>query len=148
MYDNVSWCQDHKNKECDGLVALKRIYVTSSPERILNEIGILHLLKYFMNLLITSGHPRVVPIITALRHEDQIIAVMPYFKHDDFRDYFLDLSNDEIKMYMKTLLEAMSYIHTRWIIHRDVKPSNFLYSRTKRRGVLVDFGLAQVLFLV
>ena len=73
---------------------------------------------------------------------------MPYFQHEDFRDYYLDLSDDEIKQYMKTLLQAMNYIHSRYIIHRDVKPSNFLYSRTKRRGVLVDFGLAQVRFII
>jgi cell division control protein 7 len=42
LYDNSMWC---RQEECDGLIALKRIYATSSPERILNEIGILHLLK-------------------------------------------------------------------------------------------------------
>ena len=34
-----------KTSEC-GIVALKRIYATSSPTRIWNEIAILHLLKY------------------------------------------------------------------------------------------------------
>ena len=45
LYDNNLWCEDHESKSCNRLVALKRIYVTSSPERILNELGILHLLK-------------------------------------------------------------------------------------------------------
>jgi cell division control protein 7 len=49
LYNNSLWCEDHVSKACDGLIALKRIYVTSSPDRILNEIGILHLLKYFIN---------------------------------------------------------------------------------------------------
>ena len=46
QYSNSKGCPDHKSCSCKGLVALKRIYVTSSPERIVNELGILHLLKY------------------------------------------------------------------------------------------------------
>jgi len=34
-------------------------------------------------------------------------------------------------------------VHDHAIIHRDLKPSNFLYSVKKKRGLLVDFGLAQ-----
>ena len=30
------------------------------------------------------------------------------------------------------------------VIHRDVKPRNFLYARKARTGLLIDFGLAQV----
>ncbi len=61
-YNNADWCQEHlslkerlgisqkeknlkKEKENCGCVALKRIYVTSSPERIMNELSILHLLR-------------------------------------------------------------------------------------------------------
>jgi cell division control protein 7 len=48
LYENSLWCEDHEAKSCNSLVALKRIYVTSSPERILNELGILHILKYIL----------------------------------------------------------------------------------------------------
>ena len=69
---------------------------------------------------------------------------LPYFQHEDFRDYHHDLSIPEIKTYMRALILAMEHVHAHGIIHRDVKPSNFLYNRETQQGVLVDFGLAQV----
>lgn len=57
-------------------VAIKRIYVTSNPERIRNEISILEACR---------GARHVSQLITAFRHEDQVVAVMPYHPHEDFR---------------------------------------------------------------
>ncbi|OMH85797.1 Cell cycle serine/threonine-protein kinase hsk1 [Zancudomyces culisetae] len=116
------------------IVAIKKIYVTSSPKRIANEISILKDL---------SNCDKVVPIITALRKQDQVVIVLPYIKNDDFRSYYLDMNLEDIKYYFKSLFCALAYTHEHGIIHRDVKPSNFLYSVKKRHGVLVDFGLAE-----
>ncbi|TPX40138.1 hypothetical protein SeMB42_g06135 [Synchytrium endobioticum] len=115
-------------------VAIKRIYHTSSPERMVNEIAVLRDLR---------GSDHVVPLITAERYEDQLICVLPFFEHEDFRDYFHTLSLDEIQDYCRELFKALAHVHSKRILHRDVKPSNFLYSRLKRRGLLADFGLAQ-----
>jgi len=49
---------------------------------------------------------------------------------------------DDIRCYLRALLKALAHVHSHKIIHRDVKPSNFLYDLEKRTGVLVDFGLA------
>ena len=84
------------------------------------------------------------PIITAFRQEDQIVAVLPFHHHEDFRTYFVEMTAFEIQQYMHNLLSGLSHIHSFGIIHRDIKPSNFLYSRQLRKGVIVDFGLAQV----
>ena len=40
---------------------------------------------------------------------------------------------EELKDYMKALLIALRQVHKYNIIHRDVKPSNFLYDRRSRR---------------
>lgn len=57
-------------------VAIKKIYVTSSPTRIQNELELLHDLQ---------GYRSICPLITAFRHLDQVVAVLPYFRHQDFR---------------------------------------------------------------
>lgn len=115
-------------------VALKRIYVTSSPQRIYNELNLLYML---------CGSTRVAPLCDALRHQDQVIAVLPWYPHEEFRNFYRDLPIKGIKKYMSELLQALSFVHSKAIIHRDIKPTNFLYSPQLGRGVLVDFGLAE-----
>lgn len=123
------------HKGINSTVALKRIYVTSSPQRIYNELKLLYTLR---------GHKNVAPLLDVLRHEDQVVAVLPYYEHSDFRDFYRDLPLFGIKSYMFDLLKALDFIHSKDIIHRDIKPTNFLYDPFSRRGVLVDFGLAEI----
>lgn len=123
-----------KKKKKNAVVALKQIYVTSSPNRIFNELNLLYML---------TGNSRVAPLLDVLRHQDQILAILPYYHHYDFRDFFRDLPVKGIKKYMWELFQALEYVHSKGIIHRDLKPTNFLYDPFKGRGVLVDFGLAE-----
>ncbi|KAM3163095.1 Protein kinase domain-containing protein [Lachancea thermotolerans] len=128
---NHFWNSDGKKR----YVALKRIYVTSSPQRIYNELNLLYML---------CGSTRVAPLCDALRHQDQVIAVLPWYPHEEFRNFYRDLPIKGIKKYMSELLQALSFVHSKGIIHRDIKPTNFLYSPQIGRGVLVDFGLAEL----
>lgn len=50
----------------------------------------------------------------------------------------------DLKHYISELLIGLKYVHEKGIIHRDVKPGNFLYNKTTKTGYLGDFGLAQV----
>ncbi|KAL6866433.1 Cell division control protein 7 [Amphichorda felina] len=115
-------------------VAIKKIYVTSSPSRIFNELDLLNDLR---------NCPAVCPLITAFRHTDQVIAILPYFRHSDFRSYFRDMTIPDIAIYLRSLFTALKSCHARHILHRDIKPTNFLYDPATQHGVLVDFGLAE-----
>lgn len=118
------------------LVALKQIYVTLLPNRIHNELNLLYMLL---------GNANVAPLLDILRHQDQVIAILPYYQHTDFRDFYRDLPVAGIKKYLWELLQGLTFVHSKAIIHRDLKPTNFLYDPFKGKGVIVDFGLAEKL---
>jgi len=100
----------------------------------MNELELLHDLRYCDSIC---------PLITAFRHQDQVIAILPYFRHTDFRTYFRDLSISDMRSYFRSLFTALAAVHKHNILHRDIKPTNFLYDTHRKRGVLVDFGLAE-----
>lgn len=67
---------------------------------------------------------------------------MPYFSHDSFKDFMTTMDAAWIKKYMRALLIALDHLHEHKVMHRDIKPGNFLYSRRTDQFLLVDFGLA------
>lgn len=115
-------------------VALKNITRTTAPNRVADELKILKDLKGMYNC---------VKLIGCFRVEDQIIAIFPHVDHTEMRDFLADCNIEDIKYYMYNLLIAVDWMHKNKIIHRDIKPSNFLYDKVNKKGILIDFGLAQ-----
>ncbi|KAI9598266.1 kinase-like domain-containing protein [Syncephalis fuscata] len=115
-------------------MAIKCIHISSSPSRIHSEINKLAALRH---------SPSIAPMLDAFRYEDRVAIVLPYIRHDDFKKFYTSCGLDEIRCYMYSLLESLRDTHSQGIIHRDVKPTNFLYDLRQHRGFLVDFGLAQ-----
>lgn len=46
------------------------------------------------------------------------------------KDRSLILSTADVKSYMQMLLEALLFCHAQWVLHRDIKPNNFLVTST------------------
>ncbi|CAN0421417.1 unnamed protein product, partial [Discosporangium mesarthrocarpum] len=122
-------------RDYEPIVALKRINSTCSPQRILNE---------YRHMCRLGGRHNVVSVEGLVRTPGGCFGlVMPYFEHDEFIVYMRTLSYRGMAFYMRSLLEALAHVHEKGVIHRDIKPRNFMYSLSKRTGLLIDFGLAE-----
>ena len=53
-------------------------------------------------------------------------------------------SEKDVVRYMRSVLEALVYCHANGVIHRDIKPDNFLKKSKDKRSELkaIDFGIA------
>ncbi|KAL7311495.1 Cell division control protein 7 [Mucor circinelloides] len=136
----VPW--DQEEKPMDALendadakyVAIKLIFDISKPERVMNEIRCLSLLK---------ESPGITPLITAFRHEGLTFVVLPYIQFDHFDDFYRSMTADDVRSYISELLIGLKSTHEKGYMHRDVKPGNFLYNIKSKSGYLADFGLAR-----
>lgn len=102
--------------------------------------------EYFKesSLLHLSGHPNVVPIYYACQDEEHIFLAMPYFKRGSLKKKMGDsaASVREIIVWSTQLLSGLHNIHSKGLIHFDVKPDNVLLS-DRGEAVLSDFGLTK-----
>ena len=54
-----------------------------------------------------------------------------------------DLSFNKTVEVMYKLCTGLDYLHTHGIIHRDIKPGNFMLTRDQKRVKIFDFGLSK-----
>ncbi|ODQ58698.1 hypothetical protein WICANDRAFT_21208, partial [Wickerhamomyces anomalus NRRL Y-366-8] len=128
-----------KNIITSEFVALKRLRMESERE------GFPITAMREIRLLQSFDHPNIVKLLEIMVEQKQIYMIFDYADHDltgILSNPDIKLSDANCKYFFKQLLEGINYLHSKKVIHRDIKGSNLLIDR---RGVLkvADFGLAR-----
>ncbi|KMZ94615.1 cdc2-like protein kinase 1 [Plasmodium vivax Mauritania I] len=132
-----------QNKKTKKIVALKQLKHFSSMRH--EGFAITSLRE--INILLQLYHENILSVkeVVIGKHLNDIYLVMEYVEHE--LKILLDnktpsFSISELKCLLKQLLSGVDYLHTNWVMHRDLKTTNLLYSN---KGVLkiCDFGMAR-----
>eukprot|EP00126_Sphaerothecum_destruens_P005735 Sdes_comp19003_c0_seq1m9546 len=102
-------------------------------------------LQIEIDILKECSHRDVVELYDAFLFEESIWLVIEFCDggamDDIYAELEMPLSEAQIQCVMKQMLEALSYIHQRKIVHRDIKAGNILLTSA---GIakLADFGVS------
>lgn len=139
-----------RDKDTGELVALKKVRTDNEKEGFpitaVREIKILRQLN----------HPSIVKLKEIVTDKQDALdfkkdkgafyLVFEYMDHDlmgILESGLVNFSDDNIKSFMKQLLDGLSYCHKKNFLHRDIKCSNILLNN-KGQIKLGDFGLARL----
>lgn len=131
-----------RNTETGELVALKCVPASEACDEGLSLNSVRE-----VKILQGLSHPNVVEVKDVLYDDagDQVMIVFEFLNHDlsgIINDCSIDMNEAIVKSLTKQLLEAVAYIHSHNIMHRDIKSSNLLLSCDGSLK-LADFGLAR-----
>ena len=94
--------------------------------------------------LYASAHPNVVQIHYACEDTDSVYLAMPYYRKGSVTGLITgkNMTVREIVTVGCQILSGLHNIHSKGLIHFDVKPDNILLS-DRQEALLSDFGLAK-----
>lgn len=91
------------------------------------------------------NHPNIVKVYDIFDENDTTYYVMELIEGISLDDYISNrgrLPEDEALRITGEIARALEYMHSRRMLHLDVKPKNVMY-RTDSRNILIDFGLSK-----
>jgi serine/threonine protein kinase len=91
------------------------------------------------------NHPNIVRVLDIFQEHQTAYMVMEFVEGETFKEIVQDsgpINFEQLKPLIKQLFSAVSAVHAKAMLHRDIKPDNILVD-DQQRLVLIDFGSAR-----
>ncbi|XP_004301732.1 PREDICTED: uncharacterized protein LOC101298433 [Fragaria vesca subsp. vesca] len=114
-------------------VAIKCPHANAHKSHVNNE---LRMLERF------GGRNFVIKYEGCIKNGNSSCFVLQHVEHDRPEVLKREIDVRELRWYGYCLFRALASLHKQGIVHRDIKPGNFLFSRKANKGYLIDFNLS------
>jgi len=100
-----------------------------------------------IELLKSLSHPNIVQLYETFEDQSTIYLIMELVKGSDLfeiSEILVTLRPSSVLALITPLLSTLSHLHSRGIVHHDIKPENILVDYSHNTLKLLDFGSAKV----
>ena len=101
--------------------------------------------RFEREIVLSAGlqHANIVPVLAAGAVDGLPYYVMPFVEGESLRDRLSrgPVSVREVVSILRDVARALTYAHTRGVVHRDIKPDNIMLA--SGAAIVADFGLAK-----
>ncbi|PKU81590.1 probable serine/threonine-protein kinase cdc7 [Dendrobium catenatum] len=122
-----------KRKDDGKIFAVKCPHANANSHHVYNE---LKMLERF------GGRNFVIKYECSFKNGESECFVLEHVEHDRPEILKKEIGMFELQWYGFCMFKALASLHKQGVVHRDVKPGNFLFSRKVNKGYLIDFNLA------
>lgn len=138
-----------QSKIDEEIYAVKMVNVKKSEK---NNVPITSL-KREVQMLLKLGHPSIVRYFTCYMYKQSkyFCIVMELLDGGTLADLVMDHHKKKTKIdlgrtatYVHQIAEGLAHIHSKKMLHRDLKPHNILLNKEHTEAKITDFGLACV----
>ncbi|CAG9333554.1 unnamed protein product [Blepharisma stoltei] len=100
-----------------------------------------------VNVLKELDHPNIIKIYDIIVSTRKYFIIMELSTGGDLNDFILkndQLSEQDISKWMYNILSGISYLHSKNVIHMDIKPDNIMFQDDAPDSLLkiIDFGMS------
>jgi serine/threonine protein kinase len=143
----------------DRKVVIKECFPSSYCRRIGTSVGarsraqqdeFRSVVQLFLQEAITLSllnHPNIVKVHQVFEDNETAYMAMDYIEGPDLLQTVEGeaprLSPDEITAFLHKMLDAIGYVHSQGLLHRDISPDNILLDKITGQPVLIDFGASR-----
>lgn len=124
----------------------KLIAIKSINKEYLSEEKQKNKVMHEVSILLKMRHQSVVKLFETFETSRHILLVMELCAGGDLLNYVRKrkkLSEDCAKVLFKQIIEGLGYIHSKGILHRDIKLDNILLDG-KGQVKIADFGVSKI----
>ncbi|MCL4255771.1 MAG: serine/threonine protein kinase, partial [Anaerolineae bacterium] len=101
--------------------------------------------EYEAKLVKSLQHPHIIPVIDSIIQNNQTYLIMPFIDGHDLSSLYHVMGKfglAQLQIILSQIAQALDYLHSRGIIHCDIKPSNIMVDKMEHAWLL-DFGIAK-----
>lgn len=155
-YENstIEWSSPERYEIIDRIGGGKYSEVFKGIDMVNSDVCVIKVLKPVVDKKIKrevkilrnlTGGPNIIALLDVVQDRTGRYhsLIMEYVENVEWKVILTVFTEVDIKYYIFQLLKALDFVHSRGIMHRDVKPGNVMIDHRRRKLRLIDWGLAE-----